>query len=738
MGIGAKGPLRWFAVLMACMAIVFVLAPSPTTTLSTGITRRGAAQIRQVGMLGEGGLLDAAWSPDGSTLALASTAGVWVRDGAELDAAPRLLDDPLRIVAAVAFSPAGDLLAASDEGGTIWLWDATTWALRGTMARSATATSDYAQTLCFSPDGQYLAEGRATGVRLWDVARGELVARLPGMSEHVHGIAFNPSGDLLGVSDDDGVRVWSVPDATEPTDLQLSPMPVLDAVTFSADGRYLLMNVAAWEQTRFGDFRRLDDDEHAALLDDPAMALFFNFDGYAFREERGPIAAETVRDWAALMARSDLTPQDWFALARFPIPTGDRIVLSLYDEWEVWTTGPVARINTLRSDLNGITQMALSDDARCAIVTSGESARVWRLGQGTSRVIDLHDSGGYLPDVFWRDGQALGLFVDWTSGARLLDLDTGAALMAFDGLAVNDAMAISDDVGFFAARRLDGSTAVWDLRTGALLTSLTPPDPVYSYLPLAFSADGRTLATAQLDPACVCHTIALWDVTTGTQAAELGDLAYFANGAQFSADGSLLVVGGGGIRDAGEGHYSVMVSELAVWNVAAGEIVAHYDTALNSIIHDVTLSPDARYVAGIGYADVWLWDLHAPQDDALRLVMASQAESDEYASAAFNAAGDLLAVGTASGEILLFDVRNGGRVAALAGHTSRVRALHFSADGRMMVSGAQDGTVRLWRADGQPVGSVTRTELAAPSPVPMTPTPTLTPPSTPTAALQAP
>ncbi|HML24260.1 MAG TPA: WD40 repeat domain-containing protein [Aggregatilinea sp.] len=724
MNVRLRGPARLLAVLLAVLAVVFLIVPAPSTTLSTGITRRGAAQIRQVGMLGEGGLLDAAWSPDGGTLALASTAGVWLHDAADLAAAPRLLDDPLRIVVTVAFSPAGDLLAAGDEDGSIWLWDTATWQVQRVLTMSG-AARDYDRTLCFSPDGRFLAEGRSSGVRLWDVARGEQAAWLPKRGEYVYGIAFNPDGDLLAVSDEDGARVWSVPDGTALTDLTPASSPALDAVTFSPDGRYLLLSNAAWEYTRFRDFRRLNEDEHAALLAEPALAAYFGFDGYAFREGQIQPVQTSLRAWSALLARSDLAAQDWFGISRFPSPDGDRIVMGLNDVWEVWRIDPAAREVTLRSDLNGVSALALSGDARRLIATTEYAAYVWDLDQGTRRVLDLHDAGGHLPYVFWRDGQALGLFVDWVGGARLLDLGSGAALLAFDGIAVSDKMVLSVDSSFFAARRLDGSTAVWDLRTGALVASLMPADPVFPYLPLAFSADNRTLVTAQLDQACACHTIAQWDVATGTQVV-LGELAHFAYDAQFSADGSLLAVGGGGLQPDTGGRDSVMQSDLRVWDVATGEIVGDYSAVFNSLIFTVTISPNARYAAAVSYADVWLWDLYAAPGDALRLALVAQGESDEYVSAAFNATGDLLVVGTASGTILLFDVRNGGQVAALDGHTSRVKTLHFSTDGRMMVSGAQDGTVRLWRADGQSADGVTRTELAAPEPVPATPT--LTPP----------
>lgn len=68
-------------------------------------------------------------------------------------------------------------------------------------------------------------------------------------------------------------------------------------------------------------------------------------------------------------------------------------------------------------------------------------------------------------------------------------------------------------------------------------------------------------------------------------------------------------------------------------------------------------------------------------------------------SVAFNARGTLLATGTATGEIWLYQALSGILHMTCRGHTDGVWSLAFSPDGHTLVSSSDDQTVRIWNVE---------------------------------------
>jgi WD40 repeat protein len=188
----------------------------------------------------------------------------------------------------VALSPTGKLIATAGLDGTARLWDFPSGALRATCA----ASRGQALCLAFAPDGRTLAVGgtdhRIT-VSIWDPLTGKRLGGLtdrgsvstqqrspaaappadePGLS--VNAVAFSPDGtNLAGGCSDGGIRLWDVASG----DLRLTFSGHVAAVrylAFAPDGRTLAS---------------LGDDNVLTLWHLGTGQRFFSLDsaGYALR-----------------------------------------------------------------------------------------------------------------------------------------------------------------------------------------------------------------------------------------------------------------------------------------------------------------------------------------------------------------------------------------------------------------------------------------------------------------------
>ncbi|MCB9674716.1 MAG: TIGR02996 domain-containing protein [Alphaproteobacteria bacterium] len=107
-------------------------------------------------------------------------------------------------------------------------------------------------------------------------------------------------------------------------------------------------------------------------------------------------------------------------------------------------------------------------------------------------------------------------------------------------------------------------------------------------------------------------------------------------------------------------------------------------------LYRLELTPDGRFAVGIANA-AEVWDL------AARTMLKRLSVSGTYlASAAISPDGTRVALGTQNGPILLRPVEGRARLGPLEGHTTRVGVMAWSADGRFLVSGSDDGSVRGW------------------------------------------
>ena len=76
----------------------------------------------------------------------------------------------------------------------------------------------------------------------------------------------------------------------------------------------------------------------------------------------------------------------------------------------------------------------------------------------------------------------------------------------------------------------------------------------------------------------------------------------------------------------------------------------------------------------------------------------TQGHTERVTSVAFSPDGKRIVSGSGDQTLKVWDAASGQETLTLAGHTERVTSVAFSPDGERIVSGSGDNTLRLWDA----------------------------------------
>jgi RNA polymerase sigma factor (sigma-70 family) len=315
------------------------------------------------------------------------------------------------------------------------------------------------------------------------------------------------------------------------------------------------------------------------------------------------------------------------------------------------------------------------------------SPRVLRLGAGHRgrRVVWSPDGKTLLvvtkyESVLSRKGSAIKLWdVEKGEVKQTLAEDTGGGLAfqqaAFSADGTTIAATVSQVIHGPDSLEIRDVVKLWDGKTLAWKRTLEGGSQLAC---IAWSPNGKRLAAG--DPGK--KMVMVWNAATGALERTLKTGEAQPWSVAFSRDSNTLVIGG-----QKDDHSGVIM----IWDADTGKLKRAQER--DRFINTAVLSPNSKIMAsGGGGGDVELWDVESG-----RRIASLKGHEVGIRSVAFSPDSQTLAAGGPDGKVRLWDVKSGKARDALEGHAAEVYAVAFSPDGKSLASTSQDQTVRLWK-----------------------------------------
>lgn len=265
--------------------------------------------------------------------------------------------------------------------------------------------------------------------------------------------------------------------------------------------------------------------------------------------------------------------------------------------------------------------------------------------------------------------------------------ETGAAVEVFGGGAPLAAVAFTSDSRLIAAAAANTAQA-WDIATEWKLErqigSADMGDKLVDRVTaLDFSPDGKTLATGGGEPSR-SGEIKLWDVATGNLTLALkephSDTVFAID---FSPDGKQLA-------SCGADRF------VKLFTVADGKFVRSFEGHTHHVL-GVSWRADGRLMASSGADNVIkVWDTRT--GDQARTVQ--NQFTKEVTNLSFVGETDNVIASSGDAKVKLINAANGGNVRDFPGSADYMYSSAASADGKTIIAGGADSTLRVWTDAG--------------------------------------
>jgi WD40 repeat protein len=235
-------------------------------------------------------------------------------------------------------------------------------------------------------------------------------------------------------------------------------------------------------------------------------------------------------------------------------------------------------------------------------------------------------------------------------------------------------LAISSDSSRIVSGSLDRTMRVWDGRTFEMIGLCEHESEVHS---VAFSPDSSLITSGSDD-----STVWIWNARNLKKVTRLAGHQNIVTSVIFFPDGTRIASASSDCT-------------VRMWDARTYEPLPGLQRSRS--VFAIAVSPDSTRMALVEYNSGTEGILHV--FDIITLAEQAQVNISPGfgipCAIAFSPGGDLITSGTAFGAIQVWAASNLSNIATIGGDHGQVTSIAFSSDGSQIVSGSEDGTVRI-------------------------------------------
>jgi len=565
----------------------------------------------------------------------------------------------------IAVSNNGKLLATSDGGGKIRLWDLRS----GELIRTVDAHANYIVKIIFSNSGEFLASSSLDGqVKIWEVNSGSLEQNIGSEGLPMNLLFSEDEKELIVITSGDGIESWNIKKGSLISRAKPEKRFISDSVYYHARN-YDVSSNGKWLASCGNDGKvRVYDIETGQVL----KRFPTNARSVSFSDNGELIATGGMKGWVtlwdmqkeyrinAIKAHEGMVRVVAFSHNNTVLISGgaDNKIQS----WDWYTKNPPQLVGTHDGTIQSIELLSSGKQ----VISSGADniVRLWNTDKVTSPTNigsheDIVTGIEFSPDGKWLVSSSF-------EQVKLHNVETGVSHTISDFGA--ESVSFSPD-GNFLAIALD-DVRLWDIKKEKVINTLKDVDGlIYD---VSFSVDGTLLVTASED-----DLIRVWDVNNAkvlkkwdthqipfsVSMSPKNDFIAYGNG-----DGSLVLKGIKSFKDV----YT---------------LIGH-----SASIKSIVFSPDGKYLATGGEDEIIrLWDIKKGIE-----VKKYTGHVGNIGSLAFSPSGKFLISGSTDNTIRVLDMATFTDVGVIQGHWGAVYNVAFSPDGKMIASSENDILLRKW------------------------------------------